>query len=151
MRRLNGIVLSIATLLAAGPAMAAPPPSLLDQFDARSAASVFLEHPEVMRFTTVGSPDGRTFASARDEAEAALARAQAMMTDFGAGWADVVEVRIETTSESDRIAVATLLGEDPRLSRLAVTYRVVDRLSAPRARVGLDLVARPVGATRALG
>ena len=45
MVRLNGIMLSIATLLVAGPALAAPTGSIIDQFEATGPAATFAMYP----------------------------------------------------------------------------------------------------------
>lgn len=149
MRRLNGIVLSIATMLAAGPALAAPAGSIIDQFEASGSAVVFMEHPDLARFTTVGSPEGLTYASIPEELTAALTRVQTMMADVDTGWSEVIEVRVLTRSEPDRDAVAVLIAADPRLAGLPVSYRVLDRLSASRARVGLDVLVKSPAAVQA--
>lgn len=149
MRRLNGIVLSIATLLAAGPVLAAPSGSIIDQFEASGPAATFAMYPDLARFTTAGSPDGKAFASLSDEAAAAINRAQTMMSEVDTGWSEVIELRVLTTSEADRAEVAALVAADPRLAALPVSYRVVDQLSAPRAKVGLDVLVRSSAAVAA--
>lgn len=140
MLRLNGIVLSIATLLAAAPALAAPEASLIDQLDGSNPAMVFVQHPDLARFSTIGSPDGTVFASLSDETAAAIARVQTMMSDVDTGWSEVVEARVLVTSDTDRAEATRLIAADSRLAALPVSYRLVEQLSAPRAKFGLDVV-----------
>jgi len=150
MRWLNGIVLSIATLMAAGPAMAAPTGSIIDQFEAVGPDVVFRQYPDLARFRTIGSPNGEIYASLADETAAAITRVQTMMREVDTGWSEVIEVRVLTTSASDEAAVAALVAADPRLSASPVSYRVLDRLPADRAKMGLDVVvssARAVAST----
>ena len=71
------------------------------------------------------------------------------MSDVDTGWSEVIEVRVLTTSEGDRAKVAALVAADPRLAALPVSYRVVDQLSAPRAKVGLDVLVRSKAAVDA--
>ena len=149
MVRLNGIMLSIATLLVAGPALAAPTGSIIDQFEATGPAATFAMYPDLARFTTAGSPEGTVYASLPEETSDAVARVQAMMSDVDTGWSEVIEVRVLTTSEGDRAKVAALVAADPRLAALPVSYRVVDQLSAPRAKVGLDVLVRSKAAVDA--
>lgn len=149
MVRLNGIMLSIATLLVAGPALAAPTGSIIDQFEATGPAATFAMYPDLARFTTAGSPEGKVYASLPEETSDAVARVQAMMSDVDTGWSEVIEVRVLTTSEGDRAKVAALVAADPRLAALPVSYRVVDQLSAPRAKVGLDVLVRSKAAVDA--
>ncbi|MDP1737078.1 MAG: hypothetical protein Q8L23_06530 [Caulobacter sp.] len=149
MRRLNWIVLSIATMLAASQVQAAPAVSILDQFEASNSAVVFREHPDLARLTTVGSSRGQTYTSLPEELTAALTRVQTMMADVDTGWSEVIEMRVLTTSEPDRVAVAALIAVDPRLAGRPVSYRVLDRLSAPRAKVGLDVLVKSPAAVQA--
>lgn len=149
MLRLNGIVLSIATLLVAGPVLAAPSGSIIDQFEATGPAATFARHPDLARFTTAGSPEGKVYTSLPEETSDAVARVQAMMKDVETGWSEVIEVRVLTTSEGDRAKVAALVAADLRLTALPVSYRVVDQLSAPRAKVGLDVLVRSEAAVEA--
>ncbi len=149
MRRLNGIVLSIATLLASGPALAAPTASIIDQFETSGPAATFAMYPDLARFTTVGSPGGKVYTSLPEETSDAVARVQAMMSDVNTSWSEVIEVRVLTTSEADRAEVAALIAADPRLAALPVSYRVDGQLSAPRAKVGLDVLARSKAAVEA--
>jgi len=151
MRRLNGIVLSIATLLAAGPVMAAPAGSIIDQFEASGPNVVFMQYPDLARFRTIGSPAGETYASLADEAAAAITRVQTMMSDADTGWSEVIEVRVLTTSASDQATVVALIAADPRLSALPVSYRVLDRLPADRARIGLDVLVTSAKAVASIG
>ncbi|MCF8505686.1 MAG: hypothetical protein K9G59_12300 [Caulobacter sp.] len=149
MLRLNGIVLSIATLLAAGPVLATPSGSIIDQFETSGPAATFAKHPDLARFTTAGSLDGKPYASLATETVAALARIQTMMSDVDTGWSDVIEVRVLTTSEADRVTAAVLIAADPRLAALPVSYRVVGQLPAARAKVGLDVLVRSKAAVEA--
>ncbi|MBI5941873.1 MAG: hypothetical protein HY859_15770 [Caulobacterales bacterium] len=151
MLRLNGIVLSIATLLVAGPTLAAPTGSIADPFETMAPEAAFSRYPDLVRFRTIGSPDGRTFASLSDETAAAITRVETMMRDVDTGWSEVIELRILTASEADRTETAALIAADPRLSVLPVSYRVVDRLPADRARVGLDVLVSSASAARLVG
>lgn len=142
MRRLNGIVLSIATLLAPAWAMAEPTPSVINPFEAFGPLATFTLAPDLARFRTIGSPDGQTFNGVADETTAAITRVQAMMSELDTGWSEVIALRVLVTSEADRVQAAAVIAADPRLAALPVSYRLVDRLPAPRARVGLDVLAR---------
>lgn len=151
MRRLNGIVLSIATLLAAGPALAAPDASVLDPFEIPSPALAFTQQPDLARFTTIGSPDGRVFVALPDETAAAIDRVQAMMVEANTGWSEVIEVQVLTTSADDDAAVAALIARDPRLSALPVSHRVLDRLPAAGARMGIVVLVSSARAVATIG
>lgn len=151
MLRLNGIVLSIATLLAAGPALAAPDTAAPDPFEAFSPDLAFAQHPDLARFTTIGSPDGQMFASLSDETAAAIDRVQTMMTDVNTGWSEVLEVRILTTSEADQTTIAALIARDPRLAAVPVSYRVLDRLPADGARMGIEVLVNSAQAVATIG
>lgn len=148
MRRLNGIVLSIATLLAASPALAAP---VLDPFETAGPALANSLQPDLARFTTIGSPDGQVFATLPDEATAAIDRVQAMMTEANTGWSEVIEVQILTTSADDDAAMAALIAGDPRLSALPVSHRVLDRLPAAGARMGIVVLVSSARAVATIG
>lgn len=149
MRRLNGIVLSIAILLAPATALAEPTPSVIDQFEASGPRATFTLAPDLARFRTIGSPDGQTFNGLVEETAAAIARVQAMMRELDTGWSEVIALRVLITSEVDRIQVAAIIAADPRLAALPVSYRLVDPLPAARARVGLDVLARSTAAVEA--
>ena len=149
MLRLNGIVLSIATLLAAGPALAEPAAPIIDRFEATGPVVAFTMYPDLARFTTTGSPDGKVFTSLSEETTAAITRVQGMMGDVDTGWSEVIELRVLTTTEADRAEVAALIAADPRLAALPVSYRVVGQLAATRAKVGLDVVVISPAATAA--
>lgn len=151
MFRLNGIVLSIATLLAPAPALAAQAISAPDPFGDAGPAQVFARHPDLAQFTTVGSPDGQTFVSLPDETMAALSRVQGMMSEANTGWSDVLEVRILTMSAADQASVAAQITNDPRLSALPITYRIVDSLPANGARLGIQVLVSSARAVATIG
>ncbi len=145
MRRLNGIVLSIAILLGPATALAEPTPSVIDEFEASGPLTTFTLAPDLARFRTIGSPDGQTFNGVADETTAAVTRVQAMMSELDTGWSEVIALRVLVTSEADRVQAAAVIAADPRLAALPVSYRLVDRLPATRARVGLDVLTRRYG------
>ncbi len=149
MRRLNGIVLSIAILLAPATALAEPATSIIDRFEATGPLATFTLAPDLARFRTIGSPDSQTFNGVADETTAAITRVQAMMSELDTGWPEVIALRVLVTSEADRAQAAAVIAADPRLAALPVSYRLVDRLPAPRARVGLDVLARSTAAVEA--
>lgn len=145
MRRLNGIVLSIAILLAPTAALAEPATSIIDRFEATGPLATFTLAPDLARFRTIGSPDGQIFNGVADETTAAITRVQAMMSELDRGWPEVIALRVLVTSEADRVQAAAVIAADPRLAVLPVSYRLVDPLPAARARVGLDVLARRYG------
>lgn len=147
MVRAIGIAVFLGAATLAGPAGAGAEGSVLDQLDVDSAR-VFALEPDLVRFTTIGSPEGARYASLADELSAAIVRAKAMASDANAGWATLIQIRVITTSEADRAEAAGIFAADPELAALPVSWRVVDRLPAREARIGLDLVAvrRPAGA-----
>lgn len=151
MLRLNGIVLSIATLLVAGPVLAGPNIVTPDPFEAFAPDFAFAQRRDLARFTTIGSPDGPLFASPAEETAAAINRVQSMMTDVNTGWPDVLEVRILTTSAVDQETVAALIANDPRLAGLPVSYRVVERLPADGAAMGIEVLVSSARAVATIG
>ncbi|MFA7262574.1 MAG: hypothetical protein WC068_06095 [Caulobacter sp.] len=131
--------------------MAAPAGSIIDQFEASGPNVVFMQYPDLARFRTIGSPGGETYASLADETAAAITRVQTMMSDVDTGWSEVIEVRVLTTSASDQATVVALIAADPRLSALPVSYQVLDRLPADRARIGLDVLVTSAKAVASMG
>ncbi|WP_271066687.1 hypothetical protein [Caulobacter sp. NIBR1757] len=116
-------------------------PSLIDQLSGPAAEQIFRERPGLSRFATSGSPDAKVYPDVATELKGALERTRAMMAAESADWSEVLEVRISTRNEADREAAIAVIAEYPEVARLPVSFSVVNKLPATRARVSLDVVA----------
>jgi hypothetical protein len=126
-------------------------PTLIDQYKAGCERELFQQHPNLAGFTTVGSLDGRRYAVLMDEVAHSFTRLETMMTDVGVELQDILEIRVELLSEKDRTEVAARFADEPHLAGIPFTYRVVDRLPVPWARVGFyGLADSPEAARRSL-
>lgn len=119
-----------------------PRGNLLDQFKAGRAAEIFHDNPTLVRLSTVGSPEGKLYADLDAEVADTIAVFLSMVAKVEIEAGELIEVRVETRTQSDLQAVRHLIERDGRMTDLPVTYHLVERLEAARAHLGIDAIAR---------
>lgn len=119
----------------------APEPSLVDQFKAGCSRELYTANPELASFENVGSADGLRFDKLMDETRHSFVNLRRSMDELNVQRADIVEIRVETTSADSLKEVEASFAASPELAGLPFSYRVVDRLPDSSARVGFYAVA----------
>jgi hypothetical protein len=119
----------------------APEPTLIDQFKAGCSRELYMANPGLASFENVGSADGLRFETLMDETRHSFVNLQRSMDELNVQRADIVEIRVETTSAANLKEVEASFAASPELAGLPFSYRVVDRLPVSPARVGFYAVA----------
>lgn len=139
--RIAIVAAAAAAMLQPAFAAPAPEPTLIDQFKAGCSRELYTANPGLASFENVGSADGLRFETLMDETRHSFVNLQRSMDELNVQRADIVEIRVETTSADSLKEVEASFAASPELAGLPFSYRLVDRLPVSPARVGFYAVA----------
>ena len=122
-------------------AIAAPSPSLIDQFKAGCSSELYAANPGLATFENIGSADGLRFEKLMDETRASFVNLQRSMDELNVQPGEIVEIRVESASAANLNEVEANFAATPELAGLPFSYRVVDHLPVSSARIGFYAVA----------
>ncbi len=109
--------------------------------DAGHQEVLLRKSPDLVVYRTIGTTSGKMSPTLEGQLQQELAEAEQMLKESDATWSDVSNGRVLMTSAVEIDDAQRIINTEPVLAEIVWSYKVIDKLSVPTAKVGLELIA----------